>query len=132
MRISDWSSDVCSSDLSQVLDPTHGHPAIGHLAVLERTSGLGQLDGHVVGGAEWVEADIAGAEPGRRAQRDDHEEHQLDAYACGDHHSSRPFWVGAGAFGEGLWLSSSSAGAVVDVLSEGLGLALSEIGRAHV
>src|SRR3546814_3315278 len=31
MRISDWSSDVCSSDLIGVLDDEHGHSGIGDM-----------------------------------------------------------------------------------------------------
>src|SRR3546814_13965744 len=52
MRISDWSSDVCSSDLVEVLQPPARHPepldghdrtpgsGIGHLLVLDRDGNL--------------------------------------------------------------------------------------------
>src|SRR3546814_8395377 len=46
MRISDWSSDVCSSDLA------HRHEAVAAAGALELVEGLGEQDG--AGAAEGV------------------------------------------------------------------------------
>src|SRR3546814_12878139 len=47
MRISDWSSDVCSSDLDERVD------AVGRSRLEQRDAlGLGQASGHLDGGVE--------------------------------------------------------------------------------
>src|SRR3546814_14029119 len=64
MRISDWSSDVCSSDLSDALDPEflaevgNGRVALGHSSLSEPHLGLGEGE---------LAATLASPRAGRRA-----------------------------------------------------------------
>src|SRR3546814_7097517 len=53
MRISDWSSDVCSSDLQRFLQ--HDRPRAGAAATVRGRKGLVQIDVH------RIDAEVAGA-----------------------------------------------------------------------
>src|SRR3546814_6566690 len=67
MRISDWSSDVCSSDLG-------GRPALGLEALVEQVDGVVRL---VAGEADRV---VGGAARGGRGGTDAHEEAHPDEH----------------------------------------------------
>src|SRR3546814_10262790 len=61
MRISDWRSDVCSSDLEGWLDAVGGQPTTGFLAIIHRKRDLDQRigqtfhEGKVVGRNEKLD-----------------------------------------------------------------------------
>src|SRR3546814_19301169 len=65
MRISDWSSDVCSSDLAELseLAPLLAQKPIGFLGIaLGATAGFGSIVGAVAGGRigdRWASRDAA-------------------------------------------------------------------------
>src|SRR3546814_8417084 len=66
MRISDWSSDVCSSDLSAVDQPDTGDPA---------------EDAYLVGYRLWDAGRFAGAQKALEAMAKEHPDHRRASYA---------------------------------------------------
>src|SRR3546814_4857664 len=107
MRISDWSSDVCSSDLQQgylVLDALVARPGIHHEGVVDGDA-EDLVDAHAldVAGERHVARQVArragGREGGRHGehdhpapakQRDDRLLHPLSAAARSEEHTSEP------------------------------------------
>src|SRR3546814_18682818 len=67
MRISDWSSDVCSSDLSQVEQTLRGYPDTSRqVSLLDRAAGVAADRAHI---APFAEDQRAGAMRASRAER---------------------------------------------------------------
>ena len=85
----------------QVGDLADGDAAVGHLGAVERAARVREVRDHRVGVVEEhpVEPRVAGTDVGDPDQGDDHEEHQLDVGATGDHFATpgRSTWTSTGS-----------------------------------
>src|SRR3546814_17982778 len=106
MRISDWSSDVCSSDLSRLRENGVDVPLPGSDVRIRERRGEASL------GATWSPADDWTIEPGLRIERSDIPQSGVSPLQRGFPHAKpalAPPW-GSAAAGEGGLLAPPGVG----------------------